>query len=530
MADKTIRLINALKQASVYPHPVQSIEVIETHISWVILTGHYAYKLKKPVDMGFLDFTTLEKRHHYCQQEFKLNRRLSPDYYLEVVAISGSVDAPEIKVDCAQNNVIEYAVKMKQFPQSAQLDRRLKYGKLSFTQIDKLAQKIAEFHEQIKVDAFEKENEFGTADCVLKNVLDCYDSTMKNINESAQNERVKSLRDWSCHEFEKLKNTFVQRKKNGFIRACHGDLHLRNIAIVDNEVVIFDGIEFSDVLLWNDVISEVAFLIMDLGDHGQSAMAYHFLNRYLEITGDYEGITTLSFYLVYRAMVRCMVSSIRLNQSGLDRKQYTEELQNFKNYLSLAENYTKPISNKLIITHGYSGSGKTTISQEILEHLPAIRIRSDIERKRLSGLSETQRSDDEQKKIIYSKQVNEQTYQRLLELSQRLLEAQYHVIVDAAFLQQERRKPFKELAQTLHKNFVILDCQAGVEILKLRLNQRQVLNRDASDADIDVLQKQLVNRTEFNQNEIGDVIHIDTQQNIEIDCLCQKILRVEKVS
>lgn len=541
MANNISQLVNSLKDSSIYPHSVQSIDVIETHISWVILTGPFAYKIKKPVNLGFLDFTTLEKRHHYCLQELKLNRRLSPDYYLDVIAIVGSDNSPklipETDKEYNQSDVIEYAVKMKQFPQSTQLDRLLGSGKLANSQIDKLAQKIAEFHDNTKVINAELESksksraksnsdiDFGSAEQVLKNALDCYDHTLSLITDENDRERVNSLRRWTCNAFDKLHDIFVARKNSGFIRECHGDLHCRNIAIVDDDIVIFDGIEFSDALLWNDVMSEIAFLTMDLDDHGQTKVGFRFLNRYLEITGDYQGIATLRYYQVYRAMVRCMVSSIRLTQPGLDNNQYSEELSNFREYLLLAEGYTKRTDNKLIVTHGYSGSGKTTISEEFLQYLPAIRIRSDIERKRLLGLSETTRPDDELQKIYYGNTVNEQIYQHLSKLARLLLKSGYHVIVDAAFLEKKRRDSFCKLAQKSGKKFIILDFLADIDTLKTRLIKRKTLDRDASDADVDVLQKQLDHTTGLESDERNYIISIDTRQKLNIDSLCQEITK-----
>lgn len=360
-----------------------------------------------------------------------MNQRLAPKYYLDVVKITGSVDQPELN---GPGSTIEYAVKMLQFPQAAQLDRVLFEDKLTFHHMDLLAQKIADFHKKIPYAG--KEQNFGDLYHVYQPVLNCYADILKRLDDPEMVQRINHLKKWSEKEFIRLKGDFVERKHNGFIKECHGDLHLRNIAIEGEEVIAFDGIEFNADLRWIDVISEVAFLIMDLQDHGKQALASRFLNRYLELTGDYLGLSILNYYLVYRAIVRAMVSCIRLKQAGLSQEEIDAEFQEFQKYVALAESYIQAKQSVLLITFGFSGSGKTTMSQEILQQLSAIRIRSDIERKRLAGMQETQREYNGIKQGIYSASASENTYQHLLQLSNCLLKEGFKVIVDAAFFKE----------------------------------------------------------------------------------------------
>ncbi len=497
MYNKIETLINSLREPEVYPHPVSDVSLIETHISWVFLTGKYVYKIKKPVDMGFLDFSSLEKRHKYCELEVVLNKRLAPAYYLQVVPITGNYLAPKID---GKGAIIEYAVKMRQFPQQAQLDRVLAENRLSFHHMDLLAKKISGFHQNIRIA--NENHSFGELAHIHSPVLDCFSDILQRIKNETDIRRINDLKEWSEKEFHQLEKHFVNRKKQGFIRECHGDLHLRNIAIVDEEVIAFDGIEFSENLRWNDVMSEIAFLIMDLQDHEQGALASRFLNRYLEISGDYSGLQVLPYYLLYRAIVRAMVSCIRLGQEGLTKDDILTETHNFKKYVELAETYTKKSNPKLFITYGLSGSGKSTVSQQLMQDLPAIRIRSDVERKRLNGVSETARNTQGIQQGIYNKSIGEQTYQHLVELSELLLSAGFSVIVDATFLQLEQREKFFLLAQQRQVELTIIECDLELSTIRQRIIKRSEENEDISDAGLDVLEYQIAHADPLTKSEL----------------------------
>jgi len=489
-------LINALKNPDCYDHSISKLQVIETHISWVILTGEYAYKIKKSIDLGFLNFSTLEKRKHFCQLELQLNSRLAPNYYLDVIPITGSYENPNVN---GEGSAIEYALKMVEFPQHAELDRELEADNLDTNKMNRIAEKIAEFHKKIHI-ADEKDS-FGDFAKIHQSVLNTYNSIFEQIDDEKIVHRVESLLEWSSSENERLKPVLIQRKLHGYIRECHGDLHLRNIAIVNDEVVAFDCIEFNEDLRWNDVISEIAFLVMDLDDHNRSDLANCFLNRYLELTGDYSGLMVLRYYLVYRAVVRAMVASIRLHQEKQLLSTSSANYVEFSNYLSLAERYTKPHSPVLLITFGFSGSGKTTVTQSLLEKFPFIRVRSDIERKRLHNIEEKQREERGVERGIYSTTASELTYQHLFELAGELLQANYAIIVDATFLSVEYRFQFQQLAEKLNAKFGIVHCQASRETMERRVERRSRKNNDASDADLSVLTYQIENDEGFSPDE-----------------------------
>ncbi|MEE9157609.1 MAG: phosphotransferase, partial [Gammaproteobacteria bacterium] len=309
-------LIHSLQEPRVYDHEVKNLSTVETHISWVVLTGPYAYKIKKPVNLGFLDFSTLDKRHYYCKEELRLNRRLAPLTYVDVITITGTPQAPVLN---GTGPALEYAVQMVQFPQPAQLDRVLARHALTDKHIYRLAQKVAAFHNTI--DTADKNAPYGTPERVHDQVMQNFAQISARLGREVDTDRLDEIRNWTETEYNRQLDVLRQRKRGGFIRECHGDMHLRNIALVDDELLIFDCIEFSDDLRWIDVMSEVAFTVMDLEDRHQPDFARQFLNAYLEFTGDYAGLTVLRYYLSYRAMVRAMVSIIRAEQTELANEE-----------------------------------------------------------------------------------------------------------------------------------------------------------------------------------------------------------------
>lgn len=508
-------LINSLLQPEAYDPPADQCTLIETHISWVILAGSYAYKIKKSVNLGFLDFSTLEKRHFYCQEELRLNKRLAPAMYLSVVPITGTFDHPQWDGD---GEAIEYALKMRAFPQEAQLDRLLARGTLHARQIDVLARHVADFHTQI--DVADATTPYGNPETVRQPIEENFKQIRKHVQDSGALCLLDELEFWSGATAHALHSFFAQRKSAGFVRECHGDMHLRNIAWVGDAPVLFDCIEFSPSLRWIDVMSDVAFLVMDLQDRKHPELALRFLNCYLEHTGDYAGVGVLRFYQVYRALVRAKIDAIRAHQEGIGQEEQAEAEKDFFEYLDLALTYVRTAKPQLIITRGMSASGKSTVSQLLLEQLGAIRIRSDVERKRLFGL---QPEDDGQAapgKGIYSPEATQKTYRKLEELAARILDVGYPVIVDAVFLNHEEREQFRKLAKSRQAPFVILQCTADAETLYQRILQRK---NDVSDADLEVLEMQHAKWQPLHKHEHIHAVTVNTAAPIDIYSLVGRI-------
>jgi aminoglycoside phosphotransferase family enzyme/predicted kinase len=510
--------IKKLLSPEVYNHPVKHIELIETHISAVILTGDFVYKIKKPVDFGFLDFSTLEKRHTCCLAELRLNRRLAPEIYLDVVAITGTPDNPVIG---GSGTAIEYAVKMAQFPQSAQLDHRLAAGELKEEQMDAIARMVADFHQNI--DVADNSMDFGTKEAVYQPVEENFLQINEHIDTTPYAGKLAALEHWSRTQFTRLSTVFDQRKQAGFIRECHGDMHLRNMLWLDSAAggrpLAFDCIEFNANLRWIDVISEVAFLVMDLQSRQQPLtmqLANRFLNTYLEATGDYAGVAVLSFYLCYRALVRAKVDALRLEQKNLSPEARAQSQAEFESYLELALTYNKAAKPKLIIMRGMSASGKSTVSQQLLDATGMIRIRSDVERKRLFEVATGDHSAADIDAGIYTAQASAQTYAKLLELAAKVISAGYSVIVDAAFLKAEQRQPFLQLAKNSGVCFFILQVTAPAEVLRQRIDARK---NDVSDADLAVLEHQLASWQPLHEEEKKNAVTVDTSVELQIDAV-----------
>ncbi|HEY5791078.1 MAG TPA: phosphotransferase, partial [Gammaproteobacteria bacterium] len=336
----TRALLDALQDPALYAHPVTGFELLETHISWVLLTGPYAYKLKKPVDLGFLDFSTLAQRHHFCAEELRLNRRLAPRLYRDVVAIHGTEAAPNLR---GAGPLLEYAVQMVQFPQQALLDRVLARGELTAAHVDALAAAVAAFHADAPVSG--PDRPYGEPDLVFQPVRENFVQIDPLLDDPAERARLSRLRDWSVNRFHELREALLRRKAGGRVRECHGDLHLGNLLLDGGGVSAFDCLEFSPPLRWIDVASDLAFLLMDLAEHGADAFAARLLDGYLARSGDYGLLAVLPFYLVYRALVRAKVAAIRLGQGGADAGELHA-------YLALAERLRRPPAPCLLATHG----------------------------------------------------------------------------------------------------------------------------------------------------------------------------------
>ncbi|MDX8398744.1 MAG: AAA family ATPase, partial [Gallionellaceae bacterium] len=476
-------LIAALRDSQHFPHAAQLVHVVETHISWVLLAGRYAYKIKKSVDFGFLDFTSLDDRKFYCEEEIRLNKRLAKKIYLDVVAIGGTPDKPLIGAQPA----IEYAVRMRRFATAKELDHLLAHGLLLPQYMQQLAETLANFHSALPV--VKADSIFGEAATIRAAAMQNFETLLSLLAARPECEFVSELSLTSAKACAAGEKYFARRRAQGFVRECHGDLHLGNIVLIGERVIPFDGIEFNPALRWIDVMSEVAFLVMDLL-HGQRPdLAFEFLNDYLEATGDYAGVSVLRFYLAYRAAVRAKISAIRAFQPDINQEVQTHVLKDCRDYLTLASECLSEYRPALIITHGLPGSGKSTFAKAALVRLQGIRIRSDVERKRLYGISPLADSKSETGSGIYSADATRCTYTQLLELARELLEAGFPVIVDAAFLRQVEREQFYALAQRMTVPFAIVALSASTATLSTRILRRREAGMDASEANINVLHK-----------------------------------------
>lgn len=485
-------LRKSLQATSAYPScpPGSSVIVHETHVSWIFLVGPYAYKVKKPIITGFLDYGTLAKRQRCCYQEYCLNRRYAPDLYLGVVPITNQDGLIQME---GNGKVVEYAVKMRRFPDNALLSEHLRAGNICDDEIRQLAETVSGFHQ--RAQKLDLNQSWGSPEILFKEAIDNFIDlrpalAAMPLDDSCM-DRFDQLRFWTEDTFQRLEADLVKRREQGFIRECHGDLHLANVIYWDQRWTPFDGIEFNEAFRWIDVLSDTSFLAMDLAAQNHLDMSRSFINAYLEETGDYRFMSVFRWYLVYRAMVRAKVSAIRSQQTDQSRADLRSERADCVKHLEIAERFSKSPPRHLWITHGVSGSGKTTGTERIIQDHGAIRLRSDIERKRLFGLDSKQASRGRDQQKIYEVESSERTYSRLHELACVLLRNNESVVVDATFLTYEHRKRFQDLATTETAGFTILPFQAETIELRRRLVKRIREGKDASDANLDVLDNQL---------------------------------------
>jgi len=481
--------------------------VLETHISWVLLDGTMAWKIKKPVQLSFLDFSDLGTRGHMCLEELRLNRRLAPALYIDVVAIHGTPGAPRLDGD---GPAIEYALRMRQFPPGALLSEQLAAGTLRPGHLDRLARRLAAFHAGAEVAA--PDSPHGTSETIEGDAQ----RVVRGLREHGAASAVcTGLEDWFHAQAPPLRPLWQGRRSAGRVREGHGDLHLANAVLLGDDVTAFDCLEFDPALRWIDVLSDIAFLAMDLMAHQRSDLAFRFLNAYLDETGDHAGVPVLRWYLVYRALVRALVARIRVGQGGAEAGP---------DHLALAVRLTREQDARLLVTHGVSGSGKSQVGQALLEQAQAIRVRSDVERKRLFGLRPLEPSAARVPGGIYDADATRRTYGRLRELAGVALAAGHRVIVDAAFLRRAERDDFRHLALALGVPFTILHCQAPMPVLRDRVRARGQRGDDASEADESVLERQLKWAEPLSPAEGAGAITVDTAAPLDIAALCARWL------
>ena len=477
-------LISALRDPDRYPHPVDQVELLETHISWVLLAGDWVYKIKKPVDFGFLDFSSLASREHFCREELRLNRRHAAELYDALVTITGSPSKPLLGGD---GPPIEYAVRMRRFDADSRFDQLLAGGQLQARHMDELAAELAALHRIAEPAA--EDSDFGQPDQVIAPMRDNFTVLFDLVDQPARREQLERLSRWTEAQFDSLAELIAERRRDGFVRECHGDVHLGNVALYQGQTILFDCLEFSPELRWTDVMADLAFAVMDLRERGAEALSWRLLDRYLAETGDYPGLALLAFYAVYRAMVRAKVAAIsRADADAAGRQRLERELDQ---YLGLAEGLARGRQTVLVLTCGVSGSGKSWLAERLLEQSGLVRLRSDVERKRLHGLAPGANSESGLASGLYSAAASEQTYARLADLSQAVLEAGYPVLVDATFLKRAQRERFAELARAHGVPFGIVACEADLATLEKRVQSRCAAGTDASEADLAVLERQL---------------------------------------
>jgi aminoglycoside phosphotransferase family enzyme/predicted kinase len=493
-ADQTQMVQNLARRLAPHTGPVRHIE---THISHVLLAGPDAYKFKKVLRTAFLDQSTRARRRHACKAEVTINRRLAPDWYLGTRRVTGSAQQPALD---GAGPVLDTAVHMRTFDEAGLWDRLAAAGKLGPADVDALAERLARFHASAKpAPAKSRLGRPLQQRALVRAALQQLRQTLPPGPATALLDRIDA---WEASSYARLAPLLAQRRTAGQVREGHGDLHLGNVARADGTVLAFDAIEFSAAMRWLDVMSDLAFMAMDLQAHGLHGLAHRFVDAYLQHTGDYEGLPVLAYQQVYRAAVRALVAQLRAHQQDPAAAGPPLHPDAWR-YLQLAAKLTQERPRVWFITHGLSGSGKTTHSQSLLEQAGAVRVRADVERKRLAGLPALAKAADSSPGTpeLYGPAMNQATYARLLTLGQTVVKAGWPVILDATFLRQADRQAARLAAQDAGVPFVLLHFEAPADILYQRVGQRAATGRDASDADARVVASQAVNAEPLTQEE-----------------------------
>jgi aminoglycoside phosphotransferase family enzyme/predicted kinase len=497
--------IGRLLHRESFPHPVETLEVVETHVSWVILTGALAYKLKKPVRFDFIDASTLERRRALCEEELRLNRRLAPELYLDVVPIVAEGDRMRIGAD---GQAIEHAVRMHQFDRAQELSALLAAAAVTRAEIEDLAERLGAFHAGLP-DAGAT-SPYGSYEQVCEGVLANLAGLTRENDDETTARALERITDWIGERIVALRPLVELRKASGWIRECHGDLHARNIVRWQGKLLPFVCLEFAPELRWIDVASELAFLHMDLLGHDRADLAAALLNRYLEQTGDYESMRLLTFYAVHRALVRARIDG--LQRRGAEPAHAAELAARSRARIALAGRLTAPADPVLVLMQGTSASGKTWLSSRLVPALGAVRFRSDLERRRLTGFPATGSTHSGLQSGAYAASITDRTYARLVECADAALEGGQNVIVDATLLRAAQRRLFLELAAQRKVRILIVACRADREVLRRRIDARAASGRDASEATHEVLARQLRAMEPLLPHEHTHALEIDTSR------------------
>jgi aminoglycoside phosphotransferase family enzyme/predicted kinase len=496
-------VIQEMLKPGFYPHPVQEpIQLIQTHISYVFLTGDYAYKVKKAVNFGFLNYSTLDLREHFCRQELSMNKRGAAEIYLEVLPISQTDEKFELG---GSGTVVEYTLKMCQFPQDNLLINLFHQGKLTEEMVEDLGRLVAQFHSKCPTNDYILS--FGEVAQIRQAFDENYEQTTKYIGLAQTQEQFDGTKELTDNFFATKEEVLTNRIKNGWIRECHGDLHLGNICLWHDKILLFDCIEFNEPFRFVDVMFDVAYAVMNFSVGNRPDLANAYLNTYLEESGDWEGLQVLPLYVSRQAYVRAKITSFLLDDPGVPAADKEKAKVTASQYYKMALDCTKLGQGSLIMMSGVSGSGKSFVAKKIARQSNAIHIRSDAVRKHLAGVSLSEKGGED----LYTPEMTQKTYGKLLELGVLLASAGYSVILDAKYDRQSLRKPVIAAAQKHHLPLQILHCTAPESILRDRLNSR---TGDISDATANLLTSQLANAESFTEEEKVFVKTLDTTQDL----------------
>ena len=476
------QIISAMSNPEIYPEPANEVKMIQTQMSVVFLAGEFVYKVKKPVNLGYVDYTTLERRLTYCQRELELNRRLCPRAYLGVVSITSNDGGIQIEGD---GETVEYAVKMRRLPAESMLDTLLSENKVTTDMMADLAVKIADFHASAETNAVT--SEYGSVANIRLNTEENFHQTDRYIGTCISEKQLSRIKDFTHRFIDSKAPLFEARTKGGKIRDCHGDLQAAHVCFC-LDLCIYDCIEFNERFRYGDVAAEVAFLAMDIDHLGRADLSRSFIDAYVAHSQDEEIPALLMFYKCYRAYIRGKVNCFKVSDPYVDAEERHIAIANAREYFGLATAYTRA-QPWLIIMNGMVGSGKSTIARRLSSRLGLIYISSDVTRKQLAGMDPFEHRFDEPQDGLYSADFTALTYRTILERASAAIQKGDSVIIDAAFLKHEERMTAVLMADKVGAESFIVECDIQPELAQERLTQR-LTEVTASDGRWDIFVEQ----------------------------------------
>ncbi|MBD3285223.1 AAA family ATPase [candidate division WOR-3 bacterium] len=510
------KLLQAMNNPDFYPHRVKKVRMEQTHTAWVFLTGTRAYKVKKPVNFGFLDFSTLKKRKEFCTREVELNRELS-DLYIGVEPLSKD-DKGNLRLGGTEEDAIEYTVVMREIPQEDMMSVKMEEGKVYYETINELAQNIARFHKQAKTSG--EITEQGSLESVRFNWEENFTQT-ENVRDVTIGKDDFAFIKGKIERFlSENAKAFRAREDEGMIRYCHGDLHSGNVFISDDKIHIFDRIEFNLRFACSDTAADLAFMTMDLDYHNNRGLSDFLLDRYLEYTGDWGMLRFHDFFRCYRAYVRGKVTGFMLSQNPSRPEEIKDKA---RSYFDLAGIYASTLFDKpkLMVFYGLPGTGKSFISARTRDFTNAVHLRSDLLRRGLAGVTYNQHHYADFGQELYSRGVSEKVYEGLRERSVRYLSQGQSVILDATYGKAERRRRLAETMGKLGIDTYFIRCQAPDDVVRERIESRD--RKDPlSDATWDIYQKM---KEGFEPEEHIDFSILQTDSRAEsLETIVSKII------
>ncbi len=505
-----LKMIEQLRHAPEWPADELPIEMKQTHISVLLLGRNRVVKLKKPVDFGFLDYTTLKKRQQACEDEIRLNRRLCPDTY---IGIGGVIEIDgHLRFSGRTGKIVDYCVWMKRLPDDRMLDQLVTRNQVTEAMLDRVAGRLSEFHRTALRGAGVAK--WGSLAEIRHNWEENFEQAAPFIGRTIRASTCESIRAWVNGWLEKKADLFDRRVREGRIVDGHGDVRCESICVLEDAVCIYDCIEFNDRFRCDDVASEAAFLAMDLDARGRPDLGYFFTESYQGRVGDEEFFALLPFYRCYRAFVRGKVLSFRLNEAEFSAEEHRAAAERAANYFELARRYAAPLQRPaVIVVAGLSGTGKTSVARAIAAELGVRVVSSDTVRQSLFGAARRPAGYGEG---VYTAEANRLTYQKMIAEARALLAEGGSVVLDATFRRAEDRLAARELAQATGAEWRLIECRLAPELVRTRLTARAARKDGLSDATWETYLRQQEERAPLGNKADGDCLGLDTGGSLVI--------------